>query len=131
MDKDLVPDYNRMAQLSEKALEAKLALVRSSITHAGEKGGVIENAAASLIRGMLPIEYGVGTGFVAHRPANGEQTQLSRQLDVIIYDALRSGPIVRLGGCDVYPLEAVFAYVDIKGIVAPRRQFTRPEGRHA
>jgi len=32
-----------------------------------------------------------------------EGSRLSSQLDIIIYDALRSGPIVSLETCDVFP----------------------------
>ena len=35
-------------------------------------------------------------------------------LNVIIYDAMRSGPVTSLETCDVFPLEAVYGYVEVK-----------------
>ena len=40
--------------------------------------------------------------------------KLSQQLDIIIYDAIRSGPIIKLDTCEVFPLEAVYGYVEVK-----------------
>jgi len=51
-------------------------------------------------------------GFVVFHAADGPR--LSSQLDVIIHDALRNGPIVPLETCDVFPLEAVYGYVEVK-----------------
>jgi hypothetical protein len=40
--------------------------------------------------------------------------RLSPQLDIIIYNPIRSGPIARLATCDVLPLEAVYGYIEVK-----------------
>ena len=40
---------------------------------------------------------------------------------MIIYDALRSGPIVRLDVCDVLPVEAIYAHVEVKTRLDSRR----------
>jgi hypothetical protein len=46
-----------------------------------------------------------------------DTVSISRQQDVIIYDALRFGPIARLGTCDVFPAEAVYACIEVKSII--------------
>ena len=51
----------------------------------------------------------LSTGFVVWLSPTGPQ--LSPHLDIIIYDAIRSGPPVRLNTCHVFPLEAVNGYV--------------------
>ena len=72
----------------------------------------MENGVRTLLRSILPAEYGLSTGFVVYHTDEGPR--LSSQLDIIIYDALRSGPIVSLKTCDVFPLEAVYGYVEVK-----------------
>jgi hypothetical protein len=72
----------------------------------------LEHAVTALLREFLPAEYGLGNGFVVWLSPTGPR--LSRQLDIVIYDALRSGPLVRLSTCDVFPLEAVYGYVEVK-----------------
>lgn len=108
------PDFDTLASLAEMALEARLQAVRAATSHSGEKGAALEAAAANLIREFLPNEYGLGTGFIAYRDDKSQSVSVSSQLDLIVYDALRSGPQVRLGSCEVYPLEAVYGYIEVK-----------------
>jgi len=43
--------------------------------------------------------------------------ELSSQLDIIIYDAVKHAPLVRLQTCDVMPLESVYAYIEVKATI--------------
>lgn len=110
--KDSTPQFYVLAKIEEDSLLAKLEAVRNTISHAGEKGRSLETEISNLLRAFLPAEYGLSTGFVAYHTSNG--VRLSTQLDIIIYDSLRCGPIARLGSCDVFPLEAVYGYVEVK-----------------
>jgi len=109
------PEFGELSQIEEELLAAKLRAVRKSITHAAEKGRALEAEVANFLRGLLPAEYGISTGFVVYHTKNGPK--LSPQLDIIIYDAIRSGPIARLSTCDVFPLEAVYGYVEVKASI--------------
>lgn len=110
------PQFAELSRIEENLLQAKLDSVRASITHAGEKGRALENGVLSLLRSMLPAEYGLSTGFVVFHTDHGPR--LSSQLDIIIYDAIRSGPLISLETCDVFPLEAVYGYVEVKATLA-------------
>lgn len=103
---------SEFASAEEKLLSAKLDAVRASIRHGGEKGRAIEQSVLAFLRSFLPGEYGLSAGFVAYH--DGESIKLSKQLDIIIYDAVRSAPLASLGTCDVFAIEAVFAYVEVK-----------------
>jgi hypothetical protein len=106
------PNFLELNAIEENLLLAKLDAVRAAIAHAGEKGRALENGVHTLLRSILPAEYGLATGFVVfHTP---EGPRLSSQLDIIIYDAIRCGPIISLETCDVFPLEAVYGYVEVK-----------------
>jgi hypothetical protein len=109
------PDFAQLSRLEEAALAARLDAVRATISHDGEKGRALEQSVVQLLRDILPAEYGLSTGFIAYRSTDG--IKLSSQVDIIIYDAVRTGPLARLGSCDVFPLEAVYAYVEVKACV--------------
>ena len=110
------PDLDELLEQEEEDLLGKLRRVRSAINHPGEKGTSLESEVCDFVRSFLPGEYGVSNGFILYHGENG--IELSPQLDVIIYDAIRSGPIVRLGSCDVFPLEAAYAYIEVKAQLA-------------
>lgn len=106
------PQFAELNKIEEELLVAKLQAARASIVHAGEKGRALEHEVQTLLRSILPAEYGLSTGFIVFHTDDGPR--LSSQLDVIIYDAIRSGPIISLETCDVFPLEAVYGYVEVK-----------------
>ena len=106
-------DFREFLKLEEENLVAQLRGVRTAIRHGGEKGRVLEESARSLLRRILPAEYGLGTGFIACATSPGE-VELSPQLDLIIYDAVRGGALLDLGSCGVYPLEVVHGVVEVK-----------------
>jgi hypothetical protein len=104
-----------------RILSEKLTVVRSALDHTGEKGASLEGFVRRLLRTWLPQEYGITSGFILFPPEKpNDEPTLSPQLDIIIYDALRAAPLVRLPSCDVVPLEAVFAYVEVKASLAER-----------
>jgi len=111
-----MPDYSEVAKVTEDALLARLRAVRASIDHAGEKGRALEGAVQNILRQLLPAEFGLSTGFIAYTADDGP-VLLSSQLDIIIYDALRGGPLIQLDGCAVFPIESVFAYCEVKAVL--------------
>ncbi len=106
------PQFSELNKIEEDLLVAKLHAARMAIVHAGEKGRALEYEVRTLLRSFLPTEYGLSTGFVVFHTRDGPK--LSSQLDIIIYDAVRSGPVITLETCDVFPLEAVYGYVEVK-----------------
>ena len=113
--KDFHPSFLALSEIEEDLLVSRLDAARKVISHAGEKGRSLEAEVTTLLRSFLPEEYGLTTGFVVYHAQNGPT--LSTQLDIIIYDRLRSGPIARLATFDVLPLEAVFGYVEVKASI--------------
>src|SRR5262245_8320044 len=106
------PNFQELAAIEEQMLASRLEAARLVITHGGEKGRSLEAEVNALLRTFLPAEYGLSTGFIAY---HSERTiRLTPQLDIIIYDAVRSGTNARMATCDVYPIEAVYGYVEVK-----------------
>jgi len=99
----------------EELLRAKLEAARAGLSsHLPELGANLEVVVRSFLRSFLPHEYGLGRGFVIWRPKGSSKVSVSTQLDIIIYDALRGGPIADLETSQVYPIEHVYGYVEVK-----------------
>lgn len=104
----------KLADLVANAAEIMkldLARIRLATKHAGLKGGAAEEILAKFLKQRLPGSLGITTGHVVD--ADG---RLSKQADVIIYDALRT-PILfesALNGWDVVPAEGVVAVIEVK-----------------
>lgn len=104
--------FEEFTEIENNILCSRLKAIRAVVNHSGEKGRALENTVSSFLRSILPREYGVSTGFIAY--STDEGVKLSSQLDIIIYDALRGAPIVSLESCDIFPIEYVYAYVEVK-----------------
>ncbi len=105
--------------MRERGLRDQLSIAREFISHPAEKGRSLEREVAAVLRQILPSEYGVGTGFVVFHGPHGPE--LSSQLDIIIYDAVRGGALGHLAACEVYPIEVVYGYVEVKATISLRR----------
>lgn len=101
-----------LASLNEDVLN-NLRLA-SAIAHPGENGRAREEAVRVFLRKLLPLGYGVSTGFVIDG-----QGATSRQIDVVIY---RSDyhPVFEIGGIRHFMVEAVVAVIENKAIVGKR-----------
>lgn len=134
----------KYTKAEENVLRARLDAIRAAIPpqHRADKGRSVEIAIHRFLREILPNEYGITTGFIAYHSSNcikenivttldeksihynydprEDSIEVSSQLDIIIYDALRFTPLARLEGCDVLPFEAVFAYIEIKSWIDNR-----------
>ena len=110
------PDLSKLYDIEEAELTARLDATRAVLSHGGEKGRALEGEVSKLLRPILPSEYGLSTCFIAYEDEEG-CFRLSSQLDIIIYDALRCGALARFESCDVFPLEAVYGYIEVKAAI--------------
>jgi hypothetical protein len=77
--------------------------------HAGDRGEEVENILKVFLSERLPKRFGVESGLVI-----GQEGAISRQCDVIIYDALNS-PIYRTGTkLQILPRDNVAAVIEVK-----------------
>jgi hypothetical protein len=87
-------------------------LARDLVKHHGEKGRIIENVVKSALRGILPGRFSIGTGFAINALGH-----ISRQLDIVIYDGHFNSPIVLEGGIGIFPIECVYAFIEVKSLL--------------
>jgi hypothetical protein len=95
---------------AKKRLLFQEAETYSNLTdHKPEKGRLNESHLAKCIREYLPTKMGIGTGFI--ESCGGHQ---SRQQDIIIYDAFNNVPLYSSDSWAVYPIEMVYATIEVK-----------------
>src|SRR6185312_5875169 len=74
---DTAANFAAVVALDENLLKARLSAARLALAHPGEKGRSLEAYVVDLVRQMLPVEYGVSTGFIAHLVKDG--VEMSKQ----------------------------------------------------
>lgn len=77
--------------------------------HRGERGEYRERIVQEFLRPYLPECYGLGRGEVFS--ANGES---SRQIDIVIYDAIFSSVLMKDEKSQLFPCESVFGSIEVK-----------------
>ena len=108
-----------LARLLEAASENMAAnLKRRLITHPGELGTGREQIVREFLASHLPRRFEVSTGFAFDCTGS-----ISKQLDIVIFDASVCPRFEIPGGKFLFPCEAVVAVGQVKSSVTSRRQF--------
>jgi hypothetical protein len=90
-------------------LRADFAEIQKNNPHAGERGSEAEEILKEFLRKRLPRRFDVASGIVI-----GSDNQISRQTDVIIYDAMNS-PVYRTGPrLQILPRDNVACVIEVK-----------------
>lgn len=89
-------------------LQAKFRL-SAQVNHNGGKGAVREDAFAGFLREYLPKRYSVGSGEVV-----SSENRVSRQCDIVIYDAEQCPRLLASDSHSIFPIESVYGVVEVK-----------------
>lgn len=84
----------------------------SLFDHRGDRGEFRERLLERFLRPFLPVCYGLGSGAVF--AADGSH---SRQIDIVIYDAVFSNVLFRDGANSLFPCENVFGTIEVKSVL--------------
>lgn len=112
--------FNVPELLMSVAAQMRAALRESLIPHPGELGTGREEVIRGFLRKYLPQRFGVSTGFVFDFSG-----KVSKQIDVIIYDALLTPKFEVVGGKVFHPCESVVCVGEIKSVLTSKRDFTK------
>lgn len=92
------------------------ALRQNLIPHPGELGTGREEVIRDFLRRHLPRRFGVSTGFVFDVYGH-----ISKQVDVVIFDNLRSPVFEAVGGKQFFPCESVVCAAEVKSVLTSKR----------
>lgn len=101
----------------EKRIDLLTRLIHAK--HEPSLGGYKERLLADALRQSIPKKFEVGTGFVAFPNSKTDSAtssihEISRQLDVIVFDSHEYAPVFRDGDFVVVPPRSVRAIVEVK-----------------
>ena len=83
--------------------------------HHGERGRIAEEIIRGVLQRILPKRFSLGTGVLIS--ASGET---SSQTDIVVFDNLHNAPLLAEFGAGVYPVEIVYATIEVKSVLTKR-----------
>ena len=101
-------DYYSALKRSGKILEGYFEQSKD-VLHSGSKGTIRENIINKIIRPFLPMCYGISGGEAFDKNGN-----VSKQLDLVVYDAVFSYLIPYMDNFIQFPCESVYGNIEIK-----------------
>jgi hypothetical protein len=108
-----------LGEMLEAAAENMASNLRSKLlSHPGELGTAREQILRDFLRAHLPKRFEVSTGFAFDCTG-----RMSKQLDVVIFDATVCPRIELPGSKFLFPCEAIVAVGQVKSSVTSRQQF--------
>lgn len=110
-----VPDL--LKSISE---QMSIALKQNLIPHPGELGTGREEIMRDFLRKHLPQKFGVTTGFVFDAQGN-----ISKQVDVIIFDNSNNPTFEAAGGKQFIPCESVVCVGEIKSSLTSKQEILK------
>lgn len=96
-------------------LQSEVNVMNELIAHSGTRGSENEAALTRMVRGLIPLKYGVGSGLVFDRNGN-----YSKQMDLIIYENFDAPTLLAQTNQVLFPIENVLLCIEIKTTVDGR-----------
>jgi len=93
-------------------MRSDLDKARAALTHCGLKVAAFEEIFRAFLREYLPKSLDISTGQIIDSSGG-----ISRQLDVIISDALKTPIFYRSGELRVIPVECVYTVIEVKALL--------------
>lgn len=103
-----------MTALQHLAHQSQREMARL-MPHYGERGRIAEEIIKNVLIKILPKRFSVGTGVIFS--ADGH---VSAQTDIVIYDNFNNSPLLSEFGSCVFPVETVYATVEVKSVLDKR-----------
>jgi Domain of unknown function (DUF6602) len=127
-----VTSYYRALQ---QIVSIQSGVLTGALSHYGERGRNDEQRVREFLEQVLPRRFSIGSGFlVCSKPG----VPPSNQTDIVIFDGINNSPLHSERVANVYPVEMVYATVEVKATLTPTRlleacqaiQKVRELGRH-
>lgn len=96
----------------QKIFQLESEVLTGAIPHLGERGRNDEERFRQFLSRVLPRKYSVGTGFVV---CSDPSVRISSQTDVVLADEVFNTPLHRELSAFIYPIETVYATIEVKG----------------
>ena len=91
-------------------LDFEMTFSAEQISHPAERGRLLEEALRTFLMPVLPNRIGVGSGQLVE----ALKQKPSKQVDIVLYDALNYPLLLSEGSFQLFPNEAVLAVIEVK-----------------
>lgn len=98
----------------QEILRLQTHVLTNVLPHPGERGSNDEEHFKAFLRRSLPHRYSIGTGFMI---SSNPSVPASRQTDIVIFDEFENSPIFRELAATVFPIEIVYAAIEVKRVL--------------
>lgn len=96
-----------------KKLIAEFDFLSSQFSHRPSKGAAREFVLKELLRRHLPQKLAVGSGLIV-----SSDGRTSKQMDIVIYDALNTPIMYMADELQIFPVECVYAVIEVKSFLS-------------
>jgi len=100
----------------QKVFNLQSEILTGVLPHAGKRGSNDEERCKEFLKNVLPRRYGISGGFVV---SSTENSKPSPEQDVVIFDDFLNSPLYREPSAGVFPIEMVYATVEVKAKLRP------------
>ncbi|HEC35593.1 MAG TPA: hypothetical protein ENI39_03560 [Anaerolineae bacterium] len=98
------------ARFRRLLLDFEMTYSAEQVSHPGERGRLLEETLKTFLSAVLPNRIGVGSGQIVE----ALKQEPSKQVDVVLYDALNYPLLLNEGSFQLFPNEAVLAVIEVK-----------------
>lgn len=107
------------ARFRRLLLDFEMTYSAEQVSHAGERGRLLEETLRTFLSAVLPNRVGVGSGQIVE----ALKREPSKQVDIVLYDALNYPLLLSEGSFQLFPNEAVLAVIEVKSTL--NRQYLK------
>ena len=97
-------------------IDFELTYSTGQITHAGERGWLLEETLMKFLSTVLPKRIGIGSGQIVA----ALEPKPSKQVDIVLYDAFNYPLLLSEGSFQLIPNKAVFVAIEVKSKLAKK-----------
>ena len=104
------------ARFRRLLLDFEMTFSAEQVSHAGERGRLLEETLRAFLCSGLPQRIGIGSGQIVE----ALERKPSKQVDIVLYDALNYPLLLDEGSFQLFPNEAVLAVIEVKSTLNRR-----------
>jgi hypothetical protein len=105
-------DLTRIFDEISKEMRSNFNKIRVALKNSGSKGESIEEIVRKFLQEYLPKNLAISSGMIVDSNGNS-----SKQIDIIIYDALKTPIFFKSGHIQVLPVECVYSVIEVKSML--------------
>jgi hypothetical protein len=107
----------------QEIFDKQSKILTGVLTHYGERGRNDEKFLIQFLEKILPTRFSIGSGFIVSSDNNKNP---SSQNDIIIFDQFWNSPLYKEITASVYPIEAVYGTIEVKGLIEKSPKGRKP-----